>query len=101
MAVYFIAHFVVKDPALFVEYQKVAGATLAPFNVKPISIDAASETLEGTPPGPVTVVIEFESREKLKEWYTSPAYEAVRSKRLDATEGFTVISEGMNTGSKA
>ncbi len=100
MAVYFIAHFVVKDPALFVEYQKAAGPTLAPYTVKVISVDVASETLEGTPPGPMTVVIEFESKEKLKEWYTSPAYEAVLSKRLAATEGFTIISESMNTGSK-
>jgi uncharacterized protein (DUF1330 family) len=100
MAAYFIAHFVVKDPALFAEYQKASGPTLAGYTVKFVAVDVAAEGLEGKAPGPVSVVIEFESTEKLKEWYESPAYQAVLPKRLASTEGFTVIAQSMNLGTK-
>jgi len=98
MAAYFIAHFKVKDPVLFAEYQKESAPTLAGYTVKFIAIDGAAAVLEGKAPGPISVVIEFESKEKMKEWYESAAYQAVLPKRLAATEGFTVIAQGMGQG---
>ena len=98
MAAYFIAHFNVKDPALFEEYKAASGATFAGFSVKFLAVDGAVEVLEGKAPGPITVVVEFESKEKLKEWYESPAYQAALPKRLAATEGFTVIAQGTGQG---
>lgn len=98
MAAYFIAHFNVKDPALFEEYKAASGATLAGYTVKFLAVDGAAEVLEGKAPGPITVVVEFESKEKMKEWYESAAYQAVLPKRLAATEGFTVIAQGMGQG---
>ena len=34
----------------------------------------------------------------VKAWYDSPEYQAVVGKRLEATDGFAVISESMNVG---
>ena len=96
MPAYFIAQYVVKDPKLYREYQIAGGPTMQAHGGELVSFDVASETIEGTPPGPVTVVVKFESTEAAKAWYRSPAYQAVVGKRLASTNGFAVISQSMN-----
>jgi uncharacterized protein (DUF1330 family) len=98
MAAYFIAQYVVKDPKLYREYQAGAAPTIQAAGGEVVAFDVAAETVEGTPPGPQTVILKFESREAAKAWYESPAYQAVVGKRLAATEGFAVISRSMNLG---
>lgn len=97
MAAYFIAQYVVKDGALYQEYAAAAGPTVAAHGGELIAFDVAAETIEGSPPGPQTVIIKFESTEAASTWYNSDAYQAVLGKRLQATEGFAVISQSMNT----
>lgn len=98
MAAYFIAQYVVNDPALYGQYAQAAGPTIAGAGGELVSFDVGAETIEGKPPGPQTVIIKFDSVEKAKEWYHSDAYQAVVGKRLQATEGFAVISQSMNAG---
>ena len=98
MAAYFIAQYVVRDPKLYREYQIAGGPTMQAHGGELVSFDVAAETIEGTPPGPVTVVVKFESTEAAKAWYQSPEYQAVVGKRLAATTGFAVISQSMNFG---
>jgi uncharacterized protein (DUF1330 family) len=95
MAVYFIAQYVVNDPAKYGEYSQGAGPTLAQYGGELVAFDVAAETIEGTPPGPQTVIIKFESADKAKAWYNSKEYQAVVGKRLAATSGFAVLSEAM------
>ena len=96
MAAYFIAQYVVKDPKLYREYQAAAGRTIQAFGGELVSFDVAAEIIEGTPPGPVTVVVKFESTEAAKAWYGSAAYQEALPKRLASTQGFAVISQSMN-----
>lgn len=98
MAAYFIAQYIVNDPAGYAEYQQGAGPTLAASGGELVAFDVAAETVEGNPPGPQTVIIKFESTEAARAWYESDAYQAVVGKRLAATEGFAVISQSMNVG---
>ena len=63
-----------------------------------IVFDTSSETIEGDPPGPQTVILKFESVEKAKEWYHSADYQKVVGKRLASTTGFAIISESMRLG---
>ncbi len=98
MAAYFIAQYVVKNPDLYREYQAGAGPTIQASGAELVSFDVAAETVEGTPPGPQTVIIKFESTEAAKAWYNSDEYQAVVGKRLEATEGFAVIAQSMNAG---
>lgn len=98
MPAYFIAQYVVKNPKLYAEYQKGAGPTIQASGAKLVAFDAAAETIEGTPPGPQTVILEFESTEAAKAWYHSADYQKALPKRLEATEGFAVISQSMNLG---
>jgi uncharacterized protein (DUF1330 family) len=96
MAAYFIAQYVVKDPKLYREYQAGAAPTIAAAGGEVVAFDVAAETVEGTPPGPQTVIVKFESSEAAKAWYGSREYQAVVGKRLAATDGFAVLSQSMN-----
>ena len=98
MAAYFIAQYTVKNPELYAEYSAAAGPTLAQHGGELVAFDVAAETAEGSPPGPQTVIIKFESTDKLRAWYNCPEYQAVVGKRLEATDGFAVISQSMNAG---
>ena len=98
MAAYFIAQYVVKDPKLYGEYQAAASKTIAASGGEVVSFDVAAETIEGTPPGPTTVIVKFESTEAAKAWYDSPGYQAALPKRLAATEGYAILSQSMNLG---
>ena len=98
MAAYFIAQYVVKNPDLYREYQAGAGPTIQASGAELVAFDVAAGTVEGTPPGPQTVIIKFESTEAAKAWYNSPEYQAVVGKRLEATDGFAVISQSMHAG---
>ncbi len=98
MAAYFIAQYTVNNPGLYREYQQGAGPTIAAHGAELVSFDVAAETVEGTPPGPQTVILKFESTEKAKAWYNSAEYQAVVGKRLAATNGFAVISQSMHAG---
>jgi uncharacterized protein (DUF1330 family) len=98
MAAYFIAQYVVNDPKLYREYQAGAGPTIQAAGGEIVAFDIATETIEGTPPGPVTVIVKFESTQAAKAWYGSPAYQAALGKRLAATKGFAVIAQSMNLG---
>ena len=63
-----------------------------------VVFDVAAESVEGTAPGPQTVVLKFEDTAAVKAWYDSPEYQEVVGKRLEATDGFAVISQSMNIG---
>jgi uncharacterized protein (DUF1330 family) len=98
MAAYFIAQYVVNDPKLYREYQAAAAPTIQAARGEVVAFDVAAETIEGTPPGPQTVIVKFESKAAAKAWYQSPEYQAVVGKRLASTTGFAVISQSMNMG---
>ena len=96
MAAYFIAQYQVTNPALYREYQQGAGSTVGDHGGELIAFDVAAETIEGTPPGPQTVIVKFESAEAAKTWYNSAEYQAVVDKRLEATHGYAIIADSMN-----
>jgi uncharacterized protein (DUF1330 family) len=98
MAAYFIAQYVVNDADLYSEYQAGAGPTIQAHGAELVAFDVAAESIEGTAPGPQTVILKFESTEAAKAWYNSEEYQAVVGKRLAASSGFAVISQSMNAG---
>lgn len=98
MAAFFIAQYTVNNADLYAEYSAGAGPTIGQYKGELVSFDVAAETMEGTSPGPQTVILKFESVEAAKTWYNSDEYQAVVGKRLEATEGYAVISEAMNVG---
>jgi uncharacterized protein (DUF1330 family) len=95
MSTFLVVNSSIDDPALLDEYVQAAGATLGIVPIKVIALDTESQTIEGEPPGPRTVVLEFESEDDFHKWYDSPEYQAIVGKRHAATTGFAVLVKGM------
>jgi uncharacterized protein (DUF1330 family) len=95
MATYLVVNSTIDDPQLLDEYMQAAGAMRPIVPVKALAIDTASRTIEGEPPGPRTVILEFASEADFQTWYDSPEYQAILGKRLGATTGFAVLVDGL------
>jgi uncharacterized protein (DUF1330 family) len=68
--------------------------TLATFNHHFIVRGGKTQSLEGEPPKGL-VVLAFDSAEKAREWYDSPAYQAIKPLRQSSTKGRFFIVEGI------
>jgi uncharacterized protein (DUF1330 family) len=95
MSTYMIVNSTIDDPQLLDEYMQGAGATLGIVPVKVLAVDTESRIIEGEPPGPRTVILEFESEADFDTWYQSPEYKAIVGKRHAATTGFGVLVKGL------
>ena len=95
MATYLVVNSTIDDPDLLDEYVQDAGATLGVVPIKLLAVDPQCKTIEGEPPGPRTVILEFESEEDFRKWYDSPEYQAIVGKRHAATTGFGVLVKGV------
>src|SRR5271163_3362161 len=91
---YLIAEVEVTDPATMKKYVEQVPATLAPFNHHYVVLDSKPQSLEGAPAKSI-VIIAFDSVEKAREWYDSPAYEAVKPLRQSAATSRILIAEGV------
>ncbi|WP_039055992.1 DUF1330 domain-containing protein [Enterobacter sp. Bisph1] len=90
---YLIAHVTVTDPVAYAEYAKAAGEAMKIFNPKIVAWSGQYENLEGEA-HERHVVLEFDSFEEAKRFYTSPEYQAARSLRAGAATGTFVLLEG-------
>lgn len=64
------------DKTILTEYSALAAETLKPFNGHFIA-KGQIETLHGDNAHPMKAVIEFPDKESAKNWYNSPAYQAI------------------------
>ena len=80
---YIIAEVEVTDPATIQKYVAKLPETLAPFNHHYVVRGGKTRSLEGETPKGI-VIIAFDSVEKAREWYESPAYAAIKPLRLSA-----------------
>jgi len=92
---YVIAEVEVTDPTMLKKYGEQAPQIVASFNGHYVVRGGKTEALEGEPPKGYIVVIGFESVEKAREWYDSPAYAAIRPFRQNATKSRIFIAEGI------
>jgi len=92
---YVIAEVEVTDPAGMQKYGAKVPETMAPFNHRYLVRSNKIQALEGEPPGGGVVVIAFDSAEKAREWYDSPAYAAIRPIRQSAAKSRIFVVEGI------
>ncbi len=59
-------------------------------------VDDDVEVLEGTWHGTRTVIVEFESVARAKEWYASDSYRSALPLRLASAECSVVLASGFN-----
>jgi uncharacterized protein (DUF1330 family) len=91
---YVIAEVEVTDPAAMKQYGGKVAETLAPFQHRYVVRSGKFQALEGEAPKGGLVMIEFDSVEKAREWYDSPAYAAIRPIRQRAAKSRIYIVEG-------
>ncbi|MFZ0819148.1 MAG: DUF1330 domain-containing protein [Candidatus Acidiferrales bacterium] len=91
---YVIAEVDVTDPASMQKYGEKIPETMAPFNHHYVIRGGKPQPLEGEWPKSV-VVIAFDSLEKAREWYDSPAYQAIKPIRQAAAKSRLCIVEGV------
>jgi uncharacterized protein (DUF1330 family) len=83
------------DPTASRKYAEEAPKSLAAFDGKNIVRGVKAETLEGEVSTGNIVVISFESLEKARAWYHSPAYEALKPIRQNSTKSRLLLVEGI------
>jgi uncharacterized protein (DUF1330 family) len=91
---YLIVEVEVKDPATFKTYATAIPETLAPFGGRFIVRGGKTDALEGEAPKRI-IMITFDSMEKARGWWESPAYAAIRPIRHKSAEARLYFVEGM------
>jgi len=87
MTAYAIAHLHEVEPcAAIVEYLEKIDATLAPYGGCFLIHGGPVERLEGAFKGDL-IVIEFDDRERARQWYRSAAYQAILPLRTQHATG--------------
>ena len=92
---YVIAEVEVTDPTTLQKYGAKAPEIVAAFHGRYVVRGGKTQSLEGEAPKGYVVVIGFDSAEKAREWYDSPAYSAIRPFRQSATKSRLFIAEGV------
>ncbi len=95
MAAYLVFHNRVHDAEKLKEYVSKVGGTLAPHHHEILVFSEHAEVIEGDTHLPRTIVLKFDSHDDAMAWYNSPAYHEVLPLRLEATEGYAVLVDGV------
>jgi uncharacterized protein (DUF1330 family) len=85
----------VEDPAASRRYAEEAPKSLAAFGARYVIRGGKIQALEGDAPKGYIVVIGFDSVEKARGWYFSPAYEAIKPIRQKSTKSRLLLIEGV------
>jgi uncharacterized protein (DUF1330 family) len=93
MSVYFIARGTIVDQAGHDGYVAAALPTL-PADCKVLSVDFATQAVEGELQHPRTVLLEFDSEKSFRAWYDSEEYQKILPQRLNSVEGTAVLCAG-------
>jgi uncharacterized protein (DUF1330 family) len=91
---YVVAEPEITDAATFQKYGQGVPATIAAFNGRFLVRGGKMEAVEGDAPKRF-VVIAFDSLEKARAWYDSPAYEAIKPLRFNSAKTRLFIVEGI------
>lgn len=91
---YIHAEVEITDPEEYEKYRPLAAASVASFGGKYIVRRGDPKVLEGGKPARLTVVLEFESRERAEEWYASEQYKEAKAIRFRAANTDLVILTG-------
>lgn len=95
MAAYLIVNVDVHDPMRYEEYKRLAASAVAAYGGRYVARGGRAETLEGDWEPKRLVVIEFESLERAKEWWSSPEYSEAKRLRQETAETQMMVVQGL------
>lgn len=95
MTALLIAQLEIEDAEAFGAYRDAVPAVVARFGGRYLVRGGAVEVREGDWTVPRLVVIAFDSLERARAFYDSPAYQEILPLRLAAAKGSVVLAEGV------
>jgi len=95
MPAYFLVHNRVTDAKAMQTYIPKAVELILANGGEVLVAAEESEVLEGSTDLIRTMVIKFHTREQAEAWYQCAEYQAVLPIRMNATEGFAVLADGL------
>ncbi len=95
MPAYVVTEIDVHDPKRYEEYKKMSLASLQPFGGRFIVRGGKVETLEGSWSPKRFVVVEFESVERAKAWWSSKEYEPAKKLRNETASTQMIVVDGV------
>lgn len=95
MAAYVLAFINVTDPDGYEDYKVLVPPSLVKYGGHYLARGGRSEVLEGDSGAGRLVILEFESYEKAKEWWTSPEYAAAKPQRWKSATSSIMLVEGL------
>jgi uncharacterized protein (DUF1330 family) len=95
MAAFVIAEIQVTDPVKYKEYVETVPATIATFGGRYVARGGRVETLEGEHQPERLVVVEFDSIERAKAWWSSEEYRAPKLIRQSSARARIILVEGV------
>ena len=95
MAAYVIANVRVTNPERYPEYTSRVSQTIERYGGRYLARGGKVEVLEGDWDPQRLVIVEFESMERLREWYDSPEYAPLKQLRHEAAVTQFVVVEGL------
>lgn len=98
MPAYIIARADITDLEQYQHYLKAAPPVIEQYNGKLIARSESPLTLEGPVETRRTVILQFPSFEKAKEFYHSPEYQNAKKLREGTADGDLVVIEGFIPG---
>jgi uncharacterized protein (DUF1330 family) len=78
MPAYVIVNIDIKDPGRYEEYKRLAGPTVELYGGRYLARGGKAEALEGSVVPRRIVVLQFDSAERAKQWWSSPEYRKAR-----------------------
>lgn len=95
MTSYIIVDVQVTNPTIYEQYRKSVLPTLEPYGGRFLARGGIAENLEGDWKPNRVVVIEFDSMEKAKAWWSSEEYREPKKIRQSAAVTNMIVVEGV------
>ncbi len=95
MAAYLVVDIEVTNPAQFEEYKKLAPPAIAKYGGRYVIRGGAYETIEGNWKPQRLTIVEFDSMEKARAFYTSPDYAVAIKARAGAANFKALLVQGV------
>ncbi len=96
MAAYVVLDVEVTDPQAYEAYKKRSGEVLAQYGGRFLARGGPHEVLEGTWEPHRIVILEFDSVDQAKAWWSAPEYAEPKAIRQSASRGNMVLVTGVD-----
>lgn len=95
MSAYVIVNVEIHDPVRYQEYMKRVPPTLVPYGGRFIVRGGGAEKLEGSLEPKRVVVLQFDSLERARAWWSSAEYAGPKAIRQSASTTDMIVVEGV------